>query len=135
MNASRKKLTPQTLLGQRGANLVERIVLEMHYAWRPLLIFDVGIDGEIEICDPQTGEATNLLLRVQVKATGQEFQRETSNSFEYSCNRRDLDYWLRGNAPVILIVCRPDTSEAYWVSVKDYFKDPTVLKTSRISFQ
>ena len=134
MNAGKKKLAPQTLLGQRGANLVERTALEMHYAWRPILIFDVGIDGEIEICDPETGEATNLILRVQVKATGQPFQRETSESFEYSCDRRDLDYWLRGNAPVILIVCRPDTNEAYWVSVKDYFKDATVLKTSRISF-
>jgi hypothetical protein len=89
----------------------------MRYAWRPILIFDLGIDGEIEICDPQTGEATNLILRVQVKATAQPFQRESSDSFEYFCDRRDLDYWLRGNAPVILIVCRPDTNEAYWVSV------------------
>lgn len=134
MNASRKKLTPQTLLGQRGANLVERIVLEMRYAWRPILIFDLGIDGEIEICDPQTGEATNLILRVQVKATAQPFQRETTDSFEYFCDRRDLDYWLRGNAPVILIVCRPDTDEAYWVSVKDYFQDPAAVQASRISF-
>ena len=134
MNVSRKKLTPQTLLGQRGANLVERIVLEMRYAWRPILLFDLGIDGEIEICDPKTGEATNLILRVQVKATGQAFPRETADSFEYICDRRDLDYWLRGNAPVILIVCRPDTSEAYWISVKDYFNDPATLKASRISF-
>lgn len=134
MNVSRKKLTPQTLLGQRGANLVERIVLEMRSVWRPILLFDLGIDGEIEICDPQTGEATNLILRVQVKATGQAFQRETADSFEYVCDRRDVDYWLQGNAPVVLILCRPDTNEAYWISVKDYFNDPASLRTSRISF-
>ena len=31
------------------------------------------------------------------------FQAETDNSFEYRCEQKDLDYWLRGNVPVILI--------------------------------
>ncbi len=134
MHTSKKKLTSQSLIGQKGANLVERIVLEMKYVWRPLLIFDLGIDGEIEICDAQTGEATNLTLRVQVKATAQNLQRETPQSFDYFCDRRDLDYWLHGNAPVILVICRPDTNEAYWVSVKDYFKDSALLKAAKVSF-
>src|SRR5574341_981408 len=129
-----KRITPQSITGQLGANLIEHIVLQMKYVWRPLLIFDVGVDGEIEICDPVTGEATNAIIKVQAKATTRPFQAETPESFEYPCEQRDLDYWLRGNAPVILIVCRPDTHEAYWVSVKDYFKDASVLKTSRISF-
>src|SRR5205085_12290963 len=117
---SGKKVAPQSIIGQQGANLVERIVLQMKYAWRPILIFDVGVDGEIEVCDPETGEATNATVRVQVKATTQPFQAETADSFEYSCDRRDLDYWLRGNAPMILILCRPDSNEAYWLSLKEY---------------
>lgn len=129
-----KQITPQGTTGQKGVNLVERIVLDMKYAWRPTPIFDVGIDGEIEICDPVTGEATNALIKVQVKSTAQPFTAESSASFEYLCEQKDLDYWLRGNAPVILIVCRPDSNEAYWMSVKEYFKDPATLQTRKIHF-
>ena len=39
-----------------------------------------------------------------------------------------------GNAPVILVVSRPDSNEAYWISVKDYFRDPKIRKTRKISF-
>lgn len=129
-----KKITPQSITGQQGANLIERIVLQMRYVWRPLVIFDVGIDGDIEICDPVTGEATNAFVKVQAKATTQPFAAETFDSFEYICEQKDLDYWLRGNAPTILIVCRPASDEAYWVSIKDYFKDLAVLKTRKIRF-
>ncbi len=106
----------------------------MKYVWRPLLIFDVGVDGEIEICDPVTGEATNATIRVQAKATTRPFQAETTESFEFSCDQKDLDYWLRGNAPVILIVCRPETNEAYWVSIKDFFRELSSQKTRKVQF-
>lgn len=129
-----KKVAPQSVIGQLGANLIERIILQMNYIWRPTFIFDVGIDGEIEICDPVTGEATNNIVKVQAKATTRPFQAETSDSFEYLCEQRDLDYWLRGNAPVVLIVCRPDTDEAYWVSIKDYFKDLATQKSRKVNF-
>ena len=129
-----KKVTSQSIIGQQGVNLVEQIVLRMKYAWRPTPIFDVGIDGEIEIRDPLTGEMTNTIIKVQVKATTQQFQAETNNSFEYRCEQKDLDYWLQGNVPIILVVCRPYDSEAYWVSIRDYFSDPAIQKTRKVLF-
>lgn len=129
-----KKVSSQSITGQLGANLIERIVLQMRYIWRPLLIFDVGIDGEIEIRDPVTGEATNSIVRVQAKATTQMFQAETDTSFEFVCEQKDIDYWLQGNTPVILVVCRPETEEAYWISIKDYFKDTNSLKSRKVFF-
>ena len=36
--------------------------------------------------------------------------------------------------PIILIVCRPDTNEAYWISIKDYFSDPAAQKTRKVLF-
>lgn len=129
-----KKVTQQSIIGQQGANLIEQIVFRMEYVWRSTSIFDVGIDGEIEIRDPVTGEMTNTIIKVQAKATTKSFQAETGNSFEYNCTQRDLDYWLRGNVPVVLIVCRPDTDEAYWVSIRDYFKDPAIQKTRKVLF-
>ncbi len=129
-----KKLTPQAITGQLGANLIERIVLEMKCIWRPLLIFDLGIDGEIEICDPASGQATNSIVRVQAKATAQRFVAETDTTFEFACDQNDLDYWLCGNIPVILIICKPSSNEAYWVSIRDYFKDLSARKSGRVRF-
>ena len=129
-----KKVTPQSIIGQQGANLIERIVLRMGYVWRATAIFDVGIDGEIEIRDPMTGEMTNTIIKVQAKATTKPFRAETDDSFEYSCTQNDLNYWLRGNVPVILVVCRLDTNEAYWVSIRDYFSDPAAQKTRKVRF-
>lgn len=129
-----KKVTSQSIIGQLGANLIEQIVLKMGYVWRATSIFDVGIDGEIEIRDPMTGEMTNTIIKVQAKATTLPFQTETDNSFEYHCSPKDLDYWLQGNVPIILVVCRPDTNEAYWISIRDYFSDLEAQKTRKVQF-
>lgn len=129
-----KKVTQQSIIGQQGVNHIEQIVQKMGYIWRPTPIFDVGIDGEIEIRDPITGEMTNTIIKVQAKATTQQFQVETNNSFEYRCEQKDLKYWLQGNVPIILVVCRPDTDEAYWVSIRDYFRDPAIRKTCKVLF-
>jgi hypothetical protein len=39
--------------------------------------------------------------------------------------------WVQGNAQVIVVVSRRDTNEAYWVAVKDYFRDATSPPPSR----
>lgn len=127
-----KKVTSRQIAGQRGINLIEKIVLEMGWAWHPSnQSLDAGIDGIIEIRDAQTEIATNFILQVQSKVVSGVFTRETTTSFEYLCDERDLAYWLAGNAPVILIISRPDSDEAYWVPVKSYFANPETLRSRR----
>jgi hypothetical protein len=106
----------------------------MGFVWYPTGSVEAGIDGFIEIRDPNTGAVSNNIIQVQSKATAQPFQAETAEQFEYTCNERDLDYWLQGNAPVVLVVSRPASNEAYWVSIKDYFSDIAVRKSRRIRF-
>ena len=48
-------------------------------------------------------------------------ERETDTTFEFTCTRDDLEYWLSGTSPVLLIVSKPTKKLAWWVSVKDYF--------------
>src|SRR2546425_7931861 len=127
-----KILHQHSVLGQQGVNLIEKIVLRMGYAWHPSGNLETGIDGIIEIRDPVTGQTTNSIVQVQSKATEKGFQSETANTLEYSCSDRDIAYWLRGNAPVILIHSRPSTGEAYWVSIKDYFADPLKHNSRKI---
>ncbi len=48
-----KKILDNSLLGQRGLNLIEKIVLEMGFIWTAGTI-EAGIDGIIETRDPAT---------------------------------------------------------------------------------
>ena len=127
-----KKIHTNSIIGEQGINLIQRIVLGMGFMWYPSGGTEAGIDGTIELRDPATGEAFNTIIGVQSKATSGTFTAETTTRFEYLCHARDLDYWLRGNVPVILVVSRPRTNEAYWVSVKDYFKDAAARQSRRV---
>jgi hypothetical protein len=129
-----KKITKSMMIGDQGVALIHRRAGEMGFVWTAGSNLDAGIDGAIEIRDTITGVVTNSIIQVQSKATEARWTAETDTSFEYLCGERDLDYWMQGNAPVILIVSRPKADEAYYVSVKDYFREPAVRATRRIHF-
>lgn len=129
-----KKIHTNSIIGERGINLIERVVLEMGCLWYPTGGVEAGIDGIIEIRDSRTGEVTNSVVQVQSKAASGRFTAETETSFEYLCDERDLEYWLNGNAPVILVRSRPDSNEAYWASIKDRFKDLDTIRARKIFF-
>jgi hypothetical protein len=129
-----KKISKSDIIGEQGIALVHRVVSGMEFLWHATGGVEAGIDGFIEVRDPGTGVVTSCFLAVQSKATSKEFQAETPDSFEYLCDPDDLEYWLAGNAPVILVRSRPATNEAYWVSIKDYFKDPETRKQRRVVF-
>src|SRR5207249_3114037 len=112
-----------------GINLIESVVLRMGFLWHQTGGLEAGTDGFIEIRDPATGEVTNSILQLQSRAFSSRFTAETDHSFEYLCEQKDLDYWLSGNVPFILVISRPASQEAYWVSIKEYFKDPSVRRT------
>jgi hypothetical protein len=128
-----KKILQTDIVGQQGINLIESECLKMGFLWHPTGL-EAGIDGYIEIRNASTGEVTNCIIQVQSKATEQPFEGETESKFEYRCSEKDLEYWLAGNAPVILIRSRPKTNEAYWVSLKDRFKDLSVRKLRKVVF-
>lgn len=130
-----KTLRDEAFIGQQGVNLVATRVTDMGYAWHPgNASLDAGIDGFVELRDTNTGAALNLILPVQSKATAQPWAEETATSFEFVCRERDLVYWLGGSHPVVLVVSRPQDDEAYWVSVRDYFRDPLRRKQRKIVF-
>lgn len=128
-----KKAGLTVSIGQKGVNLVETQILNMGFVWNPTYQ-DSGIDGIIEIVETATRTATNRIIQVQVKATSQQFQSETTTALSFSCDAADIDYWLNGNAPVILIVCRPLTLDIYWKDIKAYFLDPKNKKTNTVRF-
>jgi uncharacterized protein DUF4365 len=129
-----KKITNENLLGQRGINLIEERVLSMGFVWHLTnQAVEAGIDGHIELRNPDTEQALNLVLAVQSKARTN-FAGETADLLTFYCDQRDIDYWLQGNIPIILVVSRPDTREAFWVNVKQHFADPATRQAKKIVF-
>jgi hypothetical protein len=102
----------------------------MGFLWNPSTL-DAGIDGYIEIRDPNTGEARNLIIAVQSKATA---TLGVGEEISFICKERDIEYWLQGNLPVIVVHVILDRKEAYWVSVKDYFKQSERRSARKIVF-
>jgi Domain of unknown function (DUF4365) len=93
----------------------------MGSSWSPTGALDVGIDGHIELFDPSNQAPLGKVLAVQSRVVSHP-ANETADGFDYYCDERDLDYWLQGNMPVILVISQPDRGQAFWVSVKDYFR-------------
>lgn len=131
MRKGAKRLTREQILGETAVQFIGRRFLDMGLPWHPTNApLDAGIDGFVEIRDAQTGEATNAWIAVQSKSRTT-LEKETAASFEFTCTPRDLDYWRRGNMPVLLVVSRPERDEAWWVSVKDYFRNDSSRQQSR----
>jgi Domain of unknown function (DUF4365) len=93
----------------------------MGYLWHDRRV-DHGIDGEIELVGPD-GTALNLVVMVQSKATTRDLAYETEDSFQWAADAADLDYWLSGNAPVIVVLSRPADDQAWWFDVRAEFPD------------
>jgi hypothetical protein len=130
-----KRITDRQITGERGIALIHARVSAMGFLWYPTGGTEAGIDGTIELRDGRTGAVTNQVVQVQSRAASGRFTAETDHSFEYLCDERDLDYWLGGNAPVILVRSRPETDELYWVPLKEYFADPERRSSRRIVFE
>lgn len=128
-----KTITDNQLLGDEGVNLVQKRVLEMRFTWHPSnQPLEAGLDGFVELRDSNTGEVKNSWIGVQSKATND--LQLVDGCPSYSCKAKDLDYWLGGTMPVVLVYSKPSMGVAYWVSVKDYFRKQDPKKNRTIRF-
>jgi hypothetical protein len=114
-------------------NLIERITLQMGSRWSASGPNEIGIDGYIELFDPNSHHALGLTFAVQSKVVTA-ITNAARPSFDYWCDANDLDYWLNGNMPVILVISNPATNEAYWVSIRDHFRNWKQNDSTRITF-
>jgi hypothetical protein len=129
--AKPKTVSRQMKIGEAGIALIEQRALQMGHVFHPRRV-DFGIDGHLDLVEPGTGTALNLAMLVQSKASDDHFPGETDDTFHYLCDARDLDMWLAGNAPVLLVFSHPKTAEAWWVEVKSAFPDARSRATRRI---
>jgi hypothetical protein len=84
-----KKIGASSHIGDGGIALIHQMVNTMGFNWHPREgSLDAGIDGEIELRDPSTGEVANRgVIFVQSKASNRPFPGENERGFHYLCNR------------------------------------------------
>lgn len=65
-----KKIHPSGIKGEQGIAHIRKVVAAMEYLFYETGGVEAGIDGSIEIRDPETGEVANQIVQFQSKATG-----------------------------------------------------------------
>lgn len=128
-----KKIDASAQIGDGGIALIHQLVNKMGFTWHERKT-DAGIDGEIELRNPVTGEVANRLILVQSKASDGRFPGENDWSFHFLCRQADIGYWMSADVPVLLICSHPNTGEAWWMHVQGWFSDPAHRAAGRIDF-
>jgi len=103
-------------IGQLGVNLVENVVLGvLHWAFRPQLISDQGIDAQVEVKDgPRT---TGRLLALQIKGGDSWFRENATDGWVFRFNSRKAKLWLGHALPVVVVLVDLTGQRAFWQRV------------------
>jgi hypothetical protein len=120
-----KRITDAQQGGDAGHGWVHYVVTEkLGFLWHPSGKNEAGIDGTIELRDPDGGQVRAQVVVAQIRSTRGRWDDEDERGFTHTVPARDLRYWLESNAPFILILARPHAQEAWWASIHDVFADP-----------
>ena len=112
----------QILIGHMMA-----IAGEANQIFRPVTMFDHGIDGEVEFKDDD-GEASRKRIYIQLKSGNSYLRsrkRDGSEVFDVS-NARHLEYWVNQQVDVYLVIRQTDETGGghaiRWMNVTRYLK-------------
>jgi Domain of unknown function (DUF4365) len=129
-----KKITDGQHDGGHGQYLVGFLVGEMGHEWHPLGGNEAGIDGMIELRDRETREVNGQMIRAQVKTGKSHIENETETGFTWTPSAKDLAYWEASNSPVIVVVARLATRQAWWVALDDAYPDADARAARTLHF-
>lgn len=110
-----KTITNPQIIGTQGEALVSERANAMGFMYSRYGPLEAGVDGFLEIRDPETGKPTGQFVAVQVKtkASGA-YTAETDAGFEYLMDEADVGYWRGCNVPVIVVLVHLERNVAYW---------------------
>jgi len=123
----------RTLNHEQALAWVKQQIISMGFAFNETHI-EAGIDAFAELADPNTGEARASFFGIQVK-TCEQFDAETPEKFSFYTDGKDIAYWNSSTIPVLLVVCRAKTNEAYAVKVQEYFNLPENRNAKTVVFR
>lgn len=130
-----KKISEQQRIGQQGVHLLGARLLSIGLSFQPNGPLDAGIDGFLELRDPQSGEVKAQWITAQLKTQKEgRLAEETDESFSYTCRQHDLEYWLGSNVPVVFFFARLSDERIWWKAIHTWFADDARRRTRKIVF-
>lgn len=124
----------QILIGHMMA-----IAGEANQIFRPVIMFDHGIDGEVEFKD-NDGKASGKKIYIQLKSGNSYLRTRKGDGREVFdvTNDRHLDYWINQPVDVYLVIRQTDELSGQhvirWMNVTRYLKDRKDKKSRQIIF-
>lgn len=116
------------------------ICADANAIFRPVTMFDNGIDGEVEFKDPETGNASGRKIYVQLKSGNsylRDRKRDGKEIFDVK-NERHIQYWQNQPVDVYLVVRQHDEMRSEdvirWMNVSDYLKQRQDAQSKRLVF-
>ena len=110
---------------QLGVAEVTRVCAKARMAFRPTTVYDIGIDGFIEVSED--GNATGIIGGVQIK-TGDSFVSEEGKRFRFISDQEHFAYWARCSIPIIGIVFSPEFERAVWFDITTLATDKRIVE-------
>lgn len=113
-----KTITDAQLVGARGEALVNARANAMGFMFSRYGPLEAGIDGLLELRDPQNFAATGRLVAVQIKTKSQgSYTAENESNFDYLMEENDIEYWRECSLPVIMVLVHLEREAIYWKPV------------------
>lgn len=112
---------------------------EANQVYRPVSMFDYGIDGEVEFRD-DSGQPSGRKIYVQLKSGNSYLRTRRSDSVEIFDvkNERHLDYWLSQPVDVFLVIRQTDErtveESIRWMNVTSYLRNWKDKQSRQIVF-
>lgn len=128
-----KKTTAQAQIGEQGVSIVRKLVTDMGFYWHDRRI-DFGVDGVIELIDAETLVATGMTVDVQIKTVRDRLPVEASDTFAFTCDQADIEYWLKSGQPMILVFVHLATERAWFKDLNGWFLEQSRRRERRVVF-
>lgn len=129
-----KQALEQILIGHMMATCGEA-----NQIYRPVSLFDYGIDGEVEFRDNQ-GQPSGKKIYVQLKSGNSYLRQRKSDGNEIFDIKNDhhLDYWINQPVDVYLVIRQTDEQKneqsIRWMNVSRYLRERKNPQNRQIAF-
>lgn len=110
------RVLPTDQTGATGVTIVQLLVeSELGWIFRRIDHRDTGLDAEVEIVI--AGEATGIVLGLQIKSGPSYFSEPTDRGWWYRGDRAHLKYWRDHTLSTVVVLVDTESRTASWAAV------------------
>lgn len=103
-------------LSRKAVALVDLAITNMGWIFREQPTSDYGIDAQVELVDASRN-VTGRLLALQIKGGPHYFREPTNGGFVYRPDKEHLEYWVRHQLEVLIVIVDLEKEKCYWQHV------------------